>query len=90
MSQYGYHLKDSIRKMVKLEPEGIKISDLTNKLNGYLQLNHAPKTRDYRLLRHRITQACHVLKTDQFIEMESKVEPEFKTTYYIVKPTEKC
>lgn len=90
MTDYGYHLKDSIRQLVKQEQGGIKLSELTAKINGYQQLNYAPKTRQYKLLRYRIQQACKNLKDGGYITMAENTEPIFKTMYYTVTPTEKC
>lgn len=86
---YGYHLNDNVRKLLRQHPEGITIKELTEKLNGLLQLNHPANGRDYNLLRHRVYLKCVSLKTLEYATME-KYTTEIKTEYYKVKPTEKC
>lgn len=86
---YGYHLNDNVRKLLKQHPEGITIADITDKLNGLLQLNFSKNGRDYNLLRRRIYLRCLTLETLKYATLE-KIPTEIKTEYYKVKPTDKC
>ena len=87
MKGYGYHLNDSIKTIVAAHPQGLTITQLTEKLNGFLQLNYSPKTYQYKMLRRRTRDRCTALSKDGIVTLTPSIDPETKTTYQTVTPT---